>query len=123
MTPLHRCGVALVCMLLLGIPAMVPLTQAVAVNHPQSSMVTLPDAVSALLRQHSVRPQAVVRANRSLLVTLGLPLRHQRQLNWFITHDALHGHYMTQAQFAARFAPTAKHVAQVEGGRPLTACA
>jgi kumamolisin len=79
-----------------------------------SATVSLPSEVPAILAQRNVRAGVRISARRTLLVTLGLPLRHESELNWFIAHRARFGHYLTQSQFTRRFAPTLGQVRRVK---------
>ncbi len=81
-----------------------------------------PDAGSRIVSYSTPKPVAEGTARKidrlppstSMLVTLGLPLRHSRALARFIAGDASRGHYLTQSQFDVRFAPSPARVRRVQ---------
>lgn len=78
--------------------------QVLHVNQPVPSVASNPSAV----RLTPISP------SKSLFITFGLSLRHGRALNAFIARDAVHGHYLTQAQFDNRFGRTKAQIGQVK---------
>lgn len=75
----------------------------------RSAYVRLAAQAPAEVRAKEAQRLGVVSRGKTLLVSFGLPLRHERQLNWFIQHEALRGRYMSQARFNRLFAPTVRH--------------
>jgi len=70
----------------------------------------VPDPVHAL----HARAAGTVAPQSTLLLTLGLPLHNEAALNAFIETQAIHGRYLSQSQFDARFGAPLLHVARVE---------
>ena len=116
MIPALRSGfVVFIAVVVVGFAVSQPVNGRVAGNTGhRSTYVSLPDTVSAVLARKGVRRASMISPTTTVLVAFGLPLRHQHLLNSFIAHEAVHGHYMTQSQFTAAFAPKKTQVATVE---------
>jgi kumamolisin len=109
------------CALVLGFLAIVPAwpspsihalgsAQSYAKPTPRVGSYTTPKPVASGTA-HRIRPLA---GSASILVTLGLPIRHSAALDRFIAGEASRGRYLTQSEFEARFAPAPSQVLRVQ---------
>ena len=93
-----------------------------------ASATTVVGAAPAVVTHDSAVAVRAYDARASLALNLGLPVRHSTELDAVIRAASTpgspeYGHYLTPAQYDARYAPTAAEVAGCAAGSRRRACA
>jgi photosystem II stability/assembly factor-like uncharacterized protein len=111
----HRVALAAALVLTMPVISLRPANaQTPAPRRHLSATEKLWGELPSAIQQQGVLRLGQLAANRNLVVTFGLPLRHEPELDWFISHEAVHGRYLTQSQFDRRFAPPKTQVDRLE---------